>query len=416
MDRIIEDKRFIKKRYRKFIIGGAIILTVAGYLIFRDNTSKLTVEKERLIIEEVFNGRFDDFIRIMGRVEPISTVFLDVEEGGKVEKIYLEEGTMVSKGDVILRLHNSNLNLSIMNSESNLAYHTNELRNTMIAMEQQKIVNKQQLLRKNYELGRLKRDYDYKKSVYEQELISKEEYILAKEEYDLATKDRELIHMKLVQDSIFRSNQKSQMDQNLQNMQINLRMVRQRLDNLNVKAPVNGQLGSLNADIGQSINKGQRIGQINVLTSYKIKAKINEHYIDRVKKGLFSYLERQQDTFNLRIAKVYPEVRDGQFEIDLIFRGKLPTNMRTGQTYYMNLQLGETKQCMQIARGSFFQSTGGQWAYVLSDDESCAMKRKITIGKQNPMFYEIVSGLKPGEKIITSGYEIFGDNDKLILK
>ncbi|MCT4613923.1 MAG: HlyD family efflux transporter periplasmic adaptor subunit [Marinifilaceae bacterium] len=416
MDRVIEDKSLIKKKYWKYIMIAILAICLLSYLIFRDNSSKLNVQKDRLVIGECIKDNFDDFIRIMGRVEPISTVFLDVEEGGKVEEIFLEEGSMVRKGDVILKLANSNLNLSIMNSESNLAYHTNELRNTMIEMEQQKISNKQQLLKKDYEIGRLKRDYDYKKSLYEQELISKEEYILAREDYELASKDRKLIHMKLVQDSIFRNNQRKQMDYNLSNMQVNLKMVRERLENLNVKAPIDGQLGLLNAEIGESINKGQRIGQINVLTSYKIKAKISEHYIDRVNKGLFAYMERQNHKYELKIDKVYPEVRNGQFEIDLIFTGELPANMRTGLTFYMNLQLGETKKSLQIPRGGFFQSTGGQWVYVLSEDESYATKRNISIGKQNPKYYELLEGLVEGEKIICSGYENFGDNEKLILK
>ena len=416
MDKIIEDKRLIKPKHWKYIIGAVFVIVMASFMMFRDNSSKLVVEKDKITIETVFKGNFDDYIRIIGQVEPISIVFLDVEEGGKVEEIFIEEGTMVKKDDVILKLRNSDLNLSIMNSESNLAYHTNELRNTMIAMEQQKITNKQQLLRKDFEIERLNRNYKYNKSLYEQGLISKEDFILAKEDFTLAKKDRELIHKKLVQDSIFRENQKVQMDQNLGNMQLNLKMVRKRMENLNVKAPVDGQLGLLNAEIGESINKGQRIGQVNILTSYKIKAKIDEHYIDRVKKGLVSFFERQKDTFALKVIKVYPEVREGQFEIDMVFTGNQPEKIRTGQTYYINLQLGETKQSTQIARGGFFQSTGGQWAFVLSQDETFAIKRKISIGKQNPTYYEILEGLQPGEKIITSNYDIFGENEKLILQ
>ncbi|MBN1112322.1 MAG: HlyD family efflux transporter periplasmic adaptor subunit [Bacteroidales bacterium] len=416
MDKKIQSKRLIKRSHIQYISISVLVIAIGLYISIRDTSAKLNIEKEKVIISEVFNGKFHDFIRIMGQVEPISTVFLDVEEGGKIEEIYIEEGAMVNRGDVILKLRNNDLNLTIMNSESNLAYHTNELRNTMIAMEQGKIINKQQILHKDFEILRLKRHYETKKMLYEKKVISKEEFIVSQEEYTLAVKDRELIYMKLVQDSIFRENQRTHMDQNLNNMQINLSMVRQRLDNLNVKAPVDGQLGSLTADIGQSISKGQRIGQINVLTSFKIKAKINEHYIDRIKKGLISNLERKQDSFNLKIAKVYPDVREGQFDIDLIFTGKKPENMRTGQTYYMNLQLGETTESLQVARGGFFQSTGGQWAFVLSEDGSYAEKRMITIGKQNPKYYQILDGLKPGEKIISSGYDMFGDSEKIILQ
>jgi HlyD family secretion protein len=413
MDKIIEDKRLIKPKHIKYIIITVVLIISTGFMIFGDKSSKYKISKEELNIESVFKGNFDDYIRVIGQVEPITTVFLDVEEGGKVEQKLIEEGTMVNKGDVILKLRNNELNLSIMNSESNLAYHSNELRNTLITMEQQKITNRQQLLRKQFEVERLKRTFTQNKSLYEQDLISKEEYLLSKESYELGIKDKELVEEKLKQDSIFRSNQKQQMNINLGNMQQNLKMVRKRLENLNVKAPVDGQLGLLNAEIGESINKGQRIGQINILSSYKIKAQINEHYIDRVRRGLVANLDRDNQKYKLKLVKVYPEVREGQFEIDLIFETKQPQNIRTGQTYYLNLQLGDTKESVQIARGGFFQSTGGQWVYVLNNKENEATKRVIKLGKQNPTFYEVIEGLKPGEKVITSSYDLFIDNDKL---
>ena len=271
-----------------------------------------------------------------------------------------------------------------MNSESSLAYHTNELRNTQIQMEQQKIQNKQQLLEIDYEIVRLARNYEQQKSLYNEGLIAKEDYLQVEENYFLSKKNRDLIYKKLVQDSIFRENQKIQMDRNLENMQLNLLMVQQRREDLNVKAPVDGQLGLLNAEIGESINKGQRIGMIHVLTNYKINAKIDEHYIDRVRRGLIATFERNGTNYNLSVKKVYPEVREGQFEIDMVFEGEKPDNIRTGQTYHIKLELGQPEKAMLLPKGGFFQSTGGQWVYVLNENETEAVKRNISIGETEP--------------------------------
>jgi HlyD family secretion protein len=413
MDKVIEKKKGIRPKH---LIWGAGVL-VFGFLIYKvifsETGSTYRTEKDKLTISTVEDGLFNDYITVIGNVEPIKTIFLDADEGGKVEEKLIEEGEMVKKGDVILKLRNNDLNLSIMNSESSMAYQTNELRNTQIQMEQQKIQNKQQLLEIDYNIVRLKRNYEQQKSLFREELIAKEDYMKAEEDYLRAKKNRELIFMKLVQDSIFRENQKNQMDQSLGNMQLNLKVVQQRREDLNVKAPVDGQLGLLDAEIGESINKGQRIGQINILDNFKIKALIDEHYIDRVKRDLPASLERNGTLFNLKVRKVYPDVRNGQFEIDLIFDSTTPDNIRTGQTYHIKLELGESAKAVMLARGGFFQSTGGQWVYVLNEDGSEAIKRNIKIGKQNPQYYEVLEGLNTGEKVITSGYEMFGTNEKI---
>lgn len=416
MDKVIERKKGIRPKH---IIWGVGILLIAFLLykvIFAETGSTFRAEKDKLTISSVEDGLFNDYITVIGNVEPITTIFLDAEEGGKVEEKLIEEGEMVKKGDVILKLRNNDLNLSIMNSESSMAYQTNELRNTQIQMEQQKIQNKQQLLQIDYEILRLTRNYEQQKSLFKEELIAKEDYLKAEEDYLRTKKNRELIFMKLVQDSIFRENQKIQMDQNLGNMHLNLKVVQQRREDLNVKAPVDGQLGLLDAEIGESINKGQRIGQINILDNFKIKALIDEHYIDRVKRDLPATLDRNGTNFNLKVRKVYPEVRNGQFEIDLVFDGTTPDNIRTGQTYHIKLELGESGKSILLARGGFFQSTGGQWVFVLNENETEATKRNIKIGKQNPQYYEILEGLHAGEKVITSGYEMFGTNDRIVMK
>ena len=416
MDKVIEKKKGIRPKHIVWGVGILIIAFLLYKVIFAETGSTFRAEKDKLTISTVEDGLFNDYITVIGNVEPITTIFLDAEEGGKVEEKLIEEGEMVKKGDVILKLRNNDLNLSIMNSESSMAYQTNELRNTQIQMEQQKIQNKQQLLQIDYEILRLARNYEQQKALFDEELIAKEDFLKAKEDYLRTKKNRELIFMKLVQDSIFRENQKIQMDQNLGNMHLNLKVVQQRREDLNVKAPVDGQLGLLEAEIGESISKGQRIGQINILDNFKIKALIDEHYIDRVKRDLPATLDRNGTNFNLKVRKVYPEVRNGQFEIDLVFNGTTPDNIRTGQTYHIKLELGESGKAVLLARGGFFQSTGGQWVYVLNEDGSEATKRNIKIGKQNPQYYEVLEGLNAGEKVITSGYEMFGTNDRIVMK
>jgi len=416
MDKVIEKKKGLRPKHIIWIVGALAIAFLLYKVFFAESSSTFRVEKDKVTISTVEDGLFNDYITVIGNVEPITTIFLDAEEGGKVEEKLIEEGEMVKKGDVILKLRNNDLNLSIMNSESSMAYQTNELRNTQIQMEQQKIQNKQQLLQIDYEILRLSRNYEQQKALFKEELIAKEDYLKAEEDYLRAKKNRELIFMKLVQDSIFRENQKIQMDQNLGNMQLNLKVVQQRREDLNVKAPVDGQLGLLEAEIGESINKGQRIGQINILDNFKIKALIDEHYIDRVKRELPATLDRNGTNFNLKVRKVYPDVRNGQFEIDLVFNEITPDNIRTGQTYHIKLELGESGKAVLLARGGFFQSTGGQWVYVLNEDGTEATKRNIKIGKQNPQYYEVLEGLNAGEKVITSGYEMFGTNDRVVMK
>lgn len=416
MDKVIEKKKGLRPKHIIWAVGVLAFGFLMYKVFFTQTGSTFKAEKDKLTISAVEDGQFNDYITVIGNVVPITTIFLDAEEGGKVEEKLIEEGEMVKKGDIILKLRNNDLNLSIMNSESSMAYQTNELRNTQIQMEQQKIQNKQQLLTIDYELVRLARSYEQQKALFDEGLVAKEDFLKAEEDYLKSKKNRELIYLKMVQDSIFRENQKIQMDQSLGNMQLNLKVVQQRREDLNVKAPVDGQLGLLEAEIGESISKGQRIGQINILDNFKIKALIDEHYIDRVKRDLPATLDRNGTNFNLKVRKVFPDVRNGQFEIDLVFEGSTPDNIRTGQTYHIKLELGESAKAVLLPRGGFFQSTGGQWVYVLNENETEATKRSIRIGKQNPQYYEVLEGLNPGEKVITSGYEMFGTNDRITFK
>jgi len=303
-----------------------------------------------------------------------------------------------------------------MNSESSMAYQSNELRNTQIRMEQQQINNRRSKIEVDLLITQAERKYKQYETLFKEDLVAKEEYLRAKEDYELSLKQKELTYQQFVQDSIFRSNQKQTMDESLTNMRQNLIMAKRRLENLNVKAPADGQLGLLDAEIGQSISRGQRLGLLHILTDFKIKALPDEHYIDRVKRELNASFDRNGVDYSLKVRKVYPEVRDGQFEIDMVFTGQKPENIRTGQTYHTKLELGQSEEAILISKGGFFQSTGGQWVYVLNENETEAEKRSIRIGKQNPQYYEVLEGLKAGEKVITSSYDLFGDNDKIVFK
>jgi HlyD family secretion protein len=323
---------------------------------------------------------------------------------------------MVKKGDMILILENRTLYENIMNSESNLAQKQNMLRQTRINFENQLIQSKLNLLNSQYEIIKKKRNFEQQQALYDDELVSKENYLLAKEDYEYSVKVLEINRMKAANDSLIRATEMIQLEQDLEKMQQTLELVYERLDNLNVKAPVDGQLGMLDAEIGQSIGKGVRIGQINVLTDYKVEAFIDEHYIDRVRRDLSATIERQGQMYRMIVKKVYPEVRNGQFKIDLVFDGEKPENIRTGQTYYINLQLGQPQKSTLVSLGGFFNSTGGQWIYVLDPSGDFATRRSIRIGRKNPRHYEIIEGLEPGEKVITSGYDLFGENDRLVLR
>ena len=416
MDKAIPKKKGLQKKHFGYIAIGLAIIVLVYMAFFADRTSTYKVEKDKLIIETVTEDQFNDYITVPGTVEPITTVKLDADEGGRVEEKLIEEGSMVKKGDIILRLSNPDLFLNILNSESLLAEKENFLRTTQIEMEQEKLQIKRELVTLKYDIERKNRNYQQNETLIKDNLISKEEYLRSKEDLDMANQSKDLYVERQKQDSVFRSVNVETIKKDLQNMRNNLDMVKKRVENLNVRATVDGELGLLSPEIGQSISKGENMGQINVLTSYKVVAQIDEHYIDRVRTQLDATLDRQNNKFNLTVRRVYPEVRNGTFKIDMIFRDSMPDNIRTGQTYYISLQLGQPKRSVLVPIGGFFQETGGQWIFVLDPSESFAIKRNISIGRKNPKYYEVLEGLKPGEKVIVSGYETFGKNEKLILK
>ncbi len=416
MDKPIPKKKGIQKKHIGYIGIGIAIIVLFYMAFFTDRTSTYRVDKEKLIIETITEGQFNDYITVPGTVEPISIIFLDAQEGGRVEEILIEEGSMVKKGDIILRLSNPDLYLNILDSEAQLAEKENFLRNTQVTMEQERISIKRELISLRYDIERKERIYMQNEALIKDNLISREEFIRSREDLDMSRSSQELFIERQKADSLFRSVQVETLKANLENMRKNLALVRQRVENLNVKATVDGQLGLLVPEIGQSISRGANMGQINVLTSYKVTAQIDEHYIDRVRTQLTAKLDRQGSEFDLVVRRVYPEVRNGTFKIDMIFQGNMPENIRTGQTYYISLQLGQPKEAILVPIGGFFQETGGQWIFVLDPTESFATKRNISIGRKNPRYYEVLEGLQPDEKVIISGYETFGKNEKLILR
>ena len=417
MDRVIEKKKgFQLKKHGPYVAGGCLLLIVLGWLVFGNHASTLRVTQDELTISEVKSAEFKDYVRTNGQVMPIQVVQISPEEGGIVMEKVVEEGSMVHKGDVIVRLSNSNLDLQILNAESELAEKQNLLRNTQVAMQQDRLNNLTEQAQLDMDTHRKQRTFEQNKRLYDAKMINREAYVQSQEDYQLSAQKRSLVSRRLKQDSLYRSVQMDQMEDNLQNMRRNVMLVRQRKSKLEVRATATGELGLLDVELGQSIQPGQMIGQLNDLSDYKVQAQIDEHYIDRVRQGLTATFTRGDKQYQLQVRKVYPEVREGKFCCDFIFRGERPENIRTGQTYYIDLELGQPEQAILIPRGTFFQTTGGQWIFVLDKSGSKAYRRNIRVGRQNPQYYEVLEGLEPGERVVTSGYEAFKDNEILVIK
>ena len=417
MDRKIEKKKGIALAFTKKALpfwGAALLLVFILWLIFRDDSKKLRIDADNISIATVTSGEFNDYIRISGQVAPMTTIQISPLEGGVVQQIVAEEGSRVKAGDVIVILSNENLDMQILTSEADLAEKENILRNTMIQMEQQKLSVEQEKLQLQMEVQRNRRTYEAQQALYNDGLIAREDFLKAEEDFELSSSRLRLVENRAKQDSLHRSVEIDRMRESLENMRVNMMMIRKRKENLTIKAPIDGELGLLDVVLGQSVGAGSKIGQINNLDSYKIEAQIDEHYIDRVTPGLEATFERQSERYQAQIRKVYPEVRDGKFKADFKFMEQQPENIRSGQTYYLNLQLGQPVEAVLIPRGAFYQKTGGKWIYVLSPDGTKATRRDIRIGRQNPQYYEVIEGLEPGERVITSSYDNFGESDVLV--
>lgn len=415
MDRQIEKKSFLR-RYAWYIAAAAALAALLVWTVLGTTANTTTVDASDITISDVTRGKFDDYVRLNGQVLPIQVVQISPEEGGIVREKVVEEGTRVRKGDVILRLSNSNLDLQILNAEAELAEKQNLLRNTQVAMQQDRLNNRTEQATLDTDCDRKRRAYEQNARLYKERLISKEVYLQSREDYTLARRKQSLISQRLKQDSIYRHVQMAQMEDNLDNMRKNVLLVRDRKNKLEVRSAIDGELGLLDVELGQNIAAGQNIGQINDLSDFKVQAQIDEHYIDRVRPGLSASFSRDGKTYLLRVRKVYPEVRNGTFRTDFVFVGERPAQMRSGQTFYVELALGKSQQATLIPRGTFFQTTGGNWIFVLDKSGRKAYRRNISIARQNPQYYEVTDGLEPGERVITSGYEAFKDNEVLVIK
>jgi HlyD family secretion protein len=416
MDREIKKKNKFQKKHLWIIISIAMVLLIIYMLVFADNSSKLNVKREKISIAETRSDVFQDYIAVMGEVEPIRTIYLDAIEGGRVEEIHKEEGSMLKKGDVILTLSNTNLVLEISNNEAQVSRAINDLRTVRLSMIQQQLSLDRQIIDTKKDLQQFRRSYRNNKKMLADSLVPREDFLQSKELFEATSRAYDLLLETKKQDSTFRGTQLRTLENSVNRMERNLDIVRTRLDNLSIKAPVDGELATLNPEIGEVVNYGDRVGTINILDSYKLRVEIDEYFIDRVTKGLYGFSEFANKQYKARIVKIYPEVTSGRFAVDMVFTDSIPSQLRIGQTSRIRLELGESKEAILLPRGGFYQSTGGQWVYVVHSSGEYAYQREIKIGRQNPRYYEVISGLEPGEEVIVSSYDNFGEVDKLILK
>jgi len=416
MDRKLEKKNWPPRKIATLGLSALFFIIIIYNISFGDRSSKLNVETQKITISEVRYGPFQEFIPVTGNVLPIKTVFLDATEGGRVDTVYVEAGSYVTAGDAILQLENRNLHIQIMSQDALVVEQRNLLTSTRFNMEQNRITLRQRMLDQGYQLQRLERLYKRRKQLFAENLLSAEEFESTKDEFDYQKKTQALNVKSFKQDSLFQRVQIKQLETSLTRLEDNLGIARKRLDDLTIRAPITGLLTSLIPEAGQSVAQGERIGQVDNMNGFKVRAGIDEHYLARIGRGQRGEFDFAGKTYKLQTERVYPEVRDGRFEVDLEFPEENPSGIRRGQTLHIRLELGDLSEAVLIPRGGFYQKTGGQWIYVVDDDESVAVKRRIRLGRQNPQVFEVLEGLEPGERVVTSSYDSFGDIDKLVLK
>ncbi|MFC2139134.1 efflux RND transporter periplasmic adaptor subunit [Bacteroidota bacterium] len=415
MDKKIEKKKWPPKKIAA-VAGSALFIFMVLYIfVFGDKSSKLNVEKDRITISTVDYGPFQEFIAVTGTVQPIETFFLDVTEGGTVVTKFVEEGAHVEVGDPIIKLDNAQLTLSIIYNEANVFQQINNLRSARLAFEQSLLSLNRQLLDLDYRILNQERLFKTNQKLYEKNLISQIEYENSNDEYEYLVKSRELTYRTYYQDSLSRSGQIASLEFSTETLENNLQVTKQQLENLTVKAPIKGQLTRLTAEIGQSISQGENLGQIDDTESFRVRVAVDEYFIDRVSVGQGGEFTFSGDEYQLVISTVFPEVSNGRFQVDMLFVGEAPRGIRRGQTLHIKLELGELSDATLVDRGGFYQTTGGQWIFVLNSSESEAVRRPIKLGRQNPQVFEVLDGLAEGEKVVTSSYDNYGDIEKLII-
>jgi HlyD family secretion protein len=416
MDKPIDKKYWTIKRIGIIGIPTAIVLFVLISIVFGDRRSALNVQEERLTISTVASGLFQDYIPVTGEVMPIETYFLDVVDGGRVVHKYVEEGAYLKVGEPIIKLENINLSLNTIYNQTQVVQQENNLRTYKLALEQNKLSLQTQILNLNLQIQNQKRIYELNKKLYEKNLIPQNDFESSRDQYEYLVKSRDLSLQSYSLDSLSREGQIKQLEVTVKQLQKNMKLIEDQFSNLTVRAPINGQLTALHAEIGKSIATGQNIGQIDDTTTSKVRIDIDEHYIARVHDGQTGEWTLDDHIYKLKIKKVYVQVTGGRFQADMNFIGEAPQGIRRGQTVHIKLELGGLTNAILIETGGFYSTTGGQWIFVVDKSGTFAVRRQIKIGRQNPQCYEVLEGLRAGEKIITSSYENFGDVEKLILQ
>ena len=416
MDRPLEKKYWTIKRIGIIGIPAALVLFVLISIVFGDRRSALNVQKERITISNVAGGLFQDYIPVTGEVLPIETFFLDVVDGGKVIHKFVEEGAYLKVGDPIIKLENISLALGTIYNQTQVVQQENNLRTYKLALEQNKLSLQTQILNLNLQIQNQKRIYELNKKLYEKNLIPQNDFESSRDQYDYLVKSRDLSLQSYSLDSLSREGQIKQLEVTVKQFQNNMKLIEDQFSNLTVRAPINGQLTALHAEIGKSIAPGQNIGQIDDTTAFKVRVDIDEHYIARVHEGQTGEWILDDHLYKLKIKKVYVQVTSGRFQADMNFIGDAPQGIRRGQTVHIKLELGGLTSAILIETGGFYSTTGGQWIFVVDNSGAFALKRNIKIGRQNPQYYEVLEGLRAGEKVVTSSYENFGDVEKLVLQ
>lgn len=416
MDKQVKKKKWTWQRIAVITVIAAAMLYFGKEMYDSAGTSKLNVQRDRLLTDTVKKGTFQEFIPVTGVVLPIKTVLIGAIEGGRVEEKYVEDGTMVRPGQSILRLSNPDLQLNYLNQEANIVSQINQIRNTSLMMEQQSLNLRENALNVDYRIDLLSKRVKRNKSLYDDGVISEVEFTDAEDEYENLLNREDLLRRTIYKDSLSAVLQQQQMESSLDLMQRNLVIARQSLDNLIIKAPITGQLSGLTSELGELIIEGSQIAQIDDLSNFKIRVQIDEFYISRIftqQEGSFTFAGQN---YQLYIQKIYPQVSNGTFAADMLFAGAVPDGIKRGQTVSVKLELSAEQEALLVARGSFYQTTGGNWIYVIDPSGNVARKRQIRVGQQNPNHYEVLEGLTPGEVVITSSYENFGDKDELIIQ
>lgn len=416
IDRKIDKKFWTSKRIA-LIAGAVLFVALIAYAVASTAGGKrLNVDRERITVAAVTEGPFQELISVTGTVLPRTTVYLDAVEGGRIEEVLVREGAHVEQGQPILRLSNNDLQLRMLNAEAQRIEQRDRLQNTRFNMEMNSLNLRQQLAEMNYQIERLQKQYQRQRELYDKKLVSQQEFEAVRDEYEYQQRRKELTMRAYQQDSLRMVTQIVQMEQALSRMERNFDVIQNNLENLVVRAPIAGQLSMLDAEIGQIRTSGSRFGQIDVLDGYRVRAQIDEFYISRVTRGQAAQGEVAGQEYRLIATRVYPEVRDGRFEVDFEFVDAAPAGIRRGQTLRFRLEMSDPSQAVMVPRGGFYQTTGGNWIYVLTESGDAATRRYIQLGRQNPTHFEVLKGLDPGERVVTSSYETFGDADRLVLE